>query len=268
MEWKTVMKSLDVNYSKSTIKRILAKHYITKWRAAKRPKITPEIATKRLVFARKYLRWRRRWKRVILSDECSVERGKGHKQAWCFRTPQERWLVQNVQPKMTGKNLSIMVSGCFSGRSGRCDLQVMERDTLSRKGGYSAASYIKVLEEVIPQQYEPGMYFLQDNAKIHTAIKTRKWLRDNTVRLLEIPPYSPDLNGIENVWPRLKEGMYAIDPELDERPKSDVTLEYMATELLPQAWDRIEDKVFVNIIKSYPRRMQAVVDASGWWTKY
>jgi transposase len=125
---------------------------------------------------------------------------------------------------------------CFSGAPGRCDLQVMECDETSRRSGYTAASYIKVLEEVIPQQYEQGMFFLQDNAKIHTAALTMRWLADNGVALLTIPPYSPDLNGIENIWPRLKENMYKIEPELDAMPKSEATLEHMGINVLPQAW--------------------------------
>jgi hypothetical protein len=151
MEWKDVMNALCVDYSKRTVQRILKHHHITKWRAAKRPKLTPAIATDRLKFAYKYRAWRRRWRRVILSDECSVERGRGKDQIWCFRDPQGKWLPQNIQPKSTGKDLSIMVSACFSGKSGRCDLQVMERDEDAPRGGYSARSYIKVLEEVIPQ---------------------------------------------------------------------------------------------------------------------
>jgi hypothetical protein len=125
---------------------------------------------------------------------------------------------------------------CFSGAPGRCDLQVMECDETSRRSGYTAALYIKVLEEVIPQQYEQGMFFLQDNAKIHTAALTMRWLADNGVALLTIPPYSPDLNGIENIWPRLKENMYKIEPELDAMPKSEATLEHMGINVLPQAW--------------------------------
>jgi hypothetical protein len=32
--------------------------------------------------------------------------------------------------------------------------------------------------------------------------------------------------------------------------------------------DLIPNRVFAKIIKSYPKRMQAVKDAHGWWTKY
>jgi hypothetical protein len=37
---------------------------------------------------------------------------------------------------------------------------IMERDRFVKKNGYTAASYIAVLEEEMPQWYEPGMVFM------------------------------------------------------------------------------------------------------------
>jgi len=32
-----------------------------------------------------------------------------------------------------------------------------------------------------------------------------RWLREHEITLLEIPPYSPDLNPIENIWSLIKD---------------------------------------------------------------
>ncbi len=112
------------------------------------------------------------------------------------------------------------------------------------------------------------MQYLQDNARIHTSHLTQDWLRDNGIRLFKIPPYSPDINCIENLWPRLKENMYKIDPNLDNLPKSDPTADHMAIDVLPQAWNLIPQKIIDALIKSMPSRTQAIIDADGWWTKY
>jgi len=50
-----------------------------------------------------------------------------------------------------------MVWASFSGALRASDLVVMERDKEAPKGGYSAKSYIKVLEDQIPQIYKPGL---------------------------------------------------------------------------------------------------------------
>jgi len=76
---------------------------------------------------------------------------------------------------------------------------LLERDFESAKHGYSAKSYIKVLEENIPSCWEPGRIYMQDNAKIYKAHTTMKWFRDNGIDLLEFPAYLLDLNPIKQL---------------------------------------------------------------------
>ena len=66
----------------------------------------------------------------------------------------------------------------------------------------------------------------------------------------------------------LKENMYEVAPDLDDIPKSEATLTYLKGEVLPRAWDMIPQRVFDQVIRSYPQRMQAILAAHGWWTKY
>jgi len=87
---------------------------------------------------------------------------------------------------------------------GRSELQVMERDEDSPKNGYSACSYIKILEEGLLPNYTPGRFFLQDNARIHIAKITKAWLELHGIWVAEHPPHSPDLNPIEHVWKAMK----------------------------------------------------------------
>ncbi|KAK7555139.1 hypothetical protein IWX91DRAFT_347109 [Phyllosticta citricarpa] len=72
-----------------------------------------------------------------------------------------------------GKDVSVMVWAAFSGALSHSDLVVMERDPEAKKNGYSANSYIQVLNKMIPTLWEPGMEFMQDNAPIHKAKKVK-----------------------------------------------------------------------------------------------
>jgi hypothetical protein len=86
------------------------------------------------------------------------------------------------------------------GRVGRSPLVIMERDTTSQRRGYSADSYISTLSDGLLPYYNPMDIFMQDNAPIHKAKKTRIWLETYRIWTMDFPLYLPDLNPIEHMW--------------------------------------------------------------------
>lgn len=58
-----------------------------------------------------------------------------------------------------------------------------------------------------PENNQP--MFLQDNAAIHKSGQTMKYLRKKNWKLINHPPYSPDLNPIEKVWCTMKQTIRA-----------------------------------------------------------
>jgi transposase len=90
----------------------------------------------------------------------------------------------------------------------------MDRDEAAKKKGYSANSYIDILEDQLPTIWSPGMLFMQDNASIYTAKIVKDWFDSSGISVLEWPPYSPDLNPIEIVWAWLKEWITTNYPKL------------------------------------------------------
>jgi transposase len=41
------------------------------------------------------------------------------------------------------------------------------------------------------------------------------WFKENLIPLVNWPPYSPDMNPIENLWRRLKKLVYEVNPLID-----------------------------------------------------
>ncbi|KAL7725358.1 hypothetical protein ACLKA6_009775 [Drosophila palustris] len=88
---------------------------------------------------------------------------------------------------------------------GTCELQFLT----SRM---NAQNYNEVLKTAFPHFqnvfHNLQWHFQHDNAPIHTARSVKSWIQDQKVDLLDWPPYSPDLNIIENVWGWLARKVY------------------------------------------------------------
>ena len=226
------------------------------------------MAAKRLAFAKKFvLLSKEEWAKIIWSDECSIERGSGKDRSWVFRLPHQKWDKEMVDTYKKGKDISVMVWAAFSGALGRSSLYVMDRDAESKKGGYSARSYLEVLEENIPRCYDFGLTFMQDNAPIHTARIIKKYFQDLGIEVLDWPLYSPDLNPIKHLWWHLKKLVYHIRPNIESLTGENIIREALE-DALEQAWELIDQKIFDSVLDSMQERCQAVIDADGWHTKY
>ncbi|KAM5527812.1 hypothetical protein FOXYSP1_19685 [Fusarium oxysporum f. sp. phaseoli] len=81
------------------------------------------------------------------------------------------------------------------------------------------------------------------------------------------PAYSPDLNPIENLWHILKERICNKYPELAYFPRNQEALEALIN-AATEVWEEIKPEVLENLILSINRRLQAVIDNDGWYTKY
>ena len=87
------------------------------------------------------------------------------------------------------------------------------------------------------------------------------------MELLDWPPYSPDLNPIENLWKLLKERICANHPELSDMPKNAASYEALVRAAIV-VWDEFEEDLLNKLMESMVRRLKAVIGASGWYTKY
>ena len=118
-----------------------------------------------------------------------------------------------VQTYNTKKNMKVMVWGALWD-NGRSNLYIMDRDFESQKHGYSAQSYLEVLDGEVAgifERMDPGYEFMQDNASIHTAYIVRDWFADKAICILKNwPPHSPDLNRTEHIWWHLKVQVYEM----------------------------------------------------------
>jgi transposase len=60
------------------------------------------------------------------------------------------------------------------------------------------------LKEVLLPAIDKGMTIIMDNAIFHKSQQTRELIKQAGCSLLFLPPYSPELNPIEQTWANLK----------------------------------------------------------------
>lgn len=102
-------------------------------------------------------------------------------------------------------------------------------------------------------------FVMEDGTGPHRGKYCDLTRRDLGFQRLYHPPYSPDLNPIENAWMKLQ-GRLADFPV-------QATNANMLWGQAEVAWDAIPMDFFNNLVDSRPRRVQAVQEAHGGETK-
>ena len=78
------------------------------------------------------------------------------------------------------------------------------------------------------------------------------------------PARSPDLNPIENLWAIIKQELHRRYPDTKYLHGSPDTIKTILKKRLHEIWW----EVFNRLIESMPERVQAVIDAEGWYTRF
>jgi transposase len=106
-------------------------------------------------------------------------------------------------PKQRGRNVSVfaMIS---------CEKILAYKIIV---GPFNSTSYLDFLtQEVLNGNISTGKILVCDNVAFHRTLTIREYLEANGVIYKFLPPYSPDLNPIENVFSTLKTRYYQLRP--------------------------------------------------------
>lgn len=242
--------------SPKTIRRILNKENLKSRPAVQKPLISRKNAIKRMQFARKYIcKDESFWDSILWSDESkyNVFGSDGRKRVW--RYPNEALKLKNLNPTVKHGGGSVMVWGCMaSNGAGRMEFVQGIMDQYKYQGILNRNLKQSVTDLGLGRRF----IFQQDNDPKHSAKSTTEFFKIQKISKLDWPPQSPDLNPIEHLWDHIereirKEGFSGISG-LESRIKT--------------VWKAISPDVTRNLVRSMPRRLEAVIKANGGPTKY
>ncbi len=127
---------------------------------------------------------------MVFVDECGTHTSLAPLYAWA---PRGKRAYSKV-PRNRGKNTTLLASMTLEGM-GPC---------LAVAGSTTGEVFEAYVEWVLLPALRPGQVVVMDNLSAHKGSKVRELIEARGCQLLFLPPYSPDLNPIEEAFAKVK----------------------------------------------------------------
>jgi len=268
--WDHFAKALDV--SVSTIRRAAASMGLHKKICRKKPFLSEKSQAARRTWAAENVD--QDWRRVIFTDECTIQIGKDITRHYTIRRPGEEYQAKHLQPTFRSGRTSLMVWGAIAyGKKWpliRLPLSPQEvaTDGLGKGKGLNSSRYIKyILEGPLKRCVQAqrrarwrDVMVLEDSAPCHSSKATCTARQKLGIQSINHPPNSPDLNAIENLWHQLK-------MKLGRMNRRATSLDELWSQI-QKAWDELDIGIVNRLVDSMEERRRDVAAARGGYTRF
>jgi transposase len=129
-------------------------------------------------------------RQLVFVDEMGTNTALSPLYAWAPRGQRARCSV----PRNRGKNTTLLASMSVEGMG----------PTLAVEGTTNREVFEAYIEWVLAPTLRPGQVVVMDNLSAHKGRKVGELIEERRCELLYLPPYSPDLNPIEEAFSKIK----------------------------------------------------------------
>ena len=129
-------------------------------------------------------------RRFVFVDECSTNTSLSPIYGWSRRGQRACFEA----PRSWGANVTLLSSMSLEGMG----------PSLAVEGATTTAVLETYVERVLAASLTPGRIVVMDNLSSHKGFRVRELVEERGCELMYLPPYSPDLNPIEEAFSKLK----------------------------------------------------------------
>ena len=210
--------------------------------------LTHKAKMKRLEISKQFLIGGIKWNNVVFTDEkLFTLNGCDSYHCW-MRDGRSPRRVKNIL-KASGLMIWAMILP-----NGLVSFEVM-------KGKVNSEKYINIIKSkaipIININYQRQMTWQHDNCPTHVSRLTKNYLESTGLIVLNWPPYSPDLNIIENVWYLLSRYVYD-GPQIKNLKMLEQKITMAVTNFNEKNCNIVD-----NLYKSMPSRLVSIICKRG-----
>lgn len=86
--------------------------------------------------------------------------------------------------------------------------------------------FYSFIEKSLLPQLNPKNIVIMDNVKFHLQSKIKELIESLGAKIIFLPPYSPDLNSIENMWSKIKNTLRKLAPRTPKKFKKSIRIAF------------------------------------------
>lgn len=139
---------------------------------------------------------------IVYLDESGIDKFLSRDYA---RSPRGKQVISDIKGKKY-QRISMIAA--------QCQKNILA--PLVFHGTTDAKFFNQWLSKCLVPELKPGQTVVMDNYCIHKTIETKVIIENAGCKILFLPPYSPDLNPIENLWANIKNRIKKIKNYCDD----------------------------------------------------